>query len=251
MLEARDVVNYLDQYLRIREIPDKSLNGLQVQGKKEVRKIGLAVDACMQVFKQAREAGVDMLIVHHGLFWGALQPLVRSLYDRVRFLIENDINLYCAHIPLDVHPEVGNNAQLAQKLDLEVEYYFGNYKGTPVAVYARAPKKMAPEELHTRLKGVLGEHVRMDAFGPATFRNIGICSGAGADFIPEARSLGIEAFITGEPRHGIYYYAQEEKMHVYYGRHYETEVLGVKALGQHLEETLKLSTQFFDAPSHI
>lgn len=251
MLERKDVVNYLDQYLRVREIPDSSLNGLQVQGRNEIRTIGLAVDACLESFEQAREAGVDMLIVHHGLFWGEPQPLIGSHYERVKLLIEAGINLYCAHLPLDAHPEVGNNAQLAEKLGMQVEYYFGSYKGTPIAVYARTPRKTTAEALLEKLQQILGDHVRLDAFGPQTFRNVGICSGAGALFIPEAKNLGIDAFITGEPRHSFYHYAREEKMHIYYGRHYETEILGLQALGKHLEETLKLPTRFFATPTNI
>ena len=251
MLESKDIVNYLNQYLRIQEIQDSSLNGLQVQGRGEIKKIGLAVDACMDVFKAAQDAGVDFLIVHHGLFWGEPQRIVHSHYHRVRTLIESGINLYCAHLPLDAHPEVGNNVQLAHLLDLDVEYYFGVYKGTPIAVYARARKKLTAAELLEKLQKTLGEHVRLDEFGPKKFRNIGICSGAGASFIPEAKELGIEAFITGEPRHSFYFFTKEEKMHAYYGRHYDTETLGLKALARHLEEMFKLPTQFFDSPSNI
>ncbi len=250
-LEVKDIVHYLDEYLRIREIPDDSLNGLQVQGKKEIHKIGFAVDACVQTFEAARDAGVELLIVHHGLFWGKVEPIVHSMYERLRILIEAGINLYCAHIPLDSHPEVGNNAQIAQQLGLDIEYYFGAYKGNPVAVYARAPRKMTADELLQKLKKVIGEHVRLDGFGPKTFRNIGICSGAGASFIPEARRLGIDAYITGEPRHGFYHFGREEGMHLYYGRHYDTETIGLKALADHLQELFQLPTEFFDFPTGI
>ncbi len=250
-LERKDLVHYLDQYLRIREIPDDSLNGLQVQGSETVHKLGFAVDACEQSFRAAAEAGVDFLIVHHGLFWGKPQAVVGSHYHRLKLLIESGISLYAAHLPLDAHPEVGNNACLAEKLGLEVEYYFGQYKGTPIAVYARAPRKITAEELHAKLKQVLGDHVRMDAFGPKTFRNVGICSGAGASFITEARELGIDAFITGEPRHGFFHFAREEKMHVYYGRHYDTETLGLRALAAHLQELFQLPTVFLETPTRI
>ncbi|RMD95033.1 MAG: Nif3-like dinuclear metal center hexameric protein [Calditrichaeota bacterium] len=251
MLATKDIVNYLDEYLRIREIKDDSLNGLQVQGRPEVEKLGFAVDASLDAFEAARAANVDLLIVHHGLFWGREQPITHSHYHRIRLLIESGLNLYCAHLPLDAHPEVGNNAQLASQLDLDVEYYFGQYKGTPIAVYARARKKLHAGELLEKLKTVVGEHVRLDEFGPQTFRNIGICSGAGASFIPEAKQLGMEAFITGEPRHSYYNYSKEEKMHIYYGRHYDTETLGLKALADHLQDLFKLPTQFFDLPSFI
>jgi len=250
-MERDDVVHYLDQYLRIREIADDSLNGLQVQGKNEIRKIGFAVDACVESFKAAQENGVDFLIVHHGLFWGNALPLTGSHYRRIRLLLQADLNLYCAHLPLDVHPEVGNNAQIARLLDLEVEYYFGEYKGTPVAVHARSPKKLTAQALLEKLQAVIGKHVRLDAFGPEQFRRIGICSGAGASMIPEAKRLGMEAFITGEPRQGFYHFSQEEQMHIYYGRHYDTETVGIKALAKYLEDLFELPTEFFDIPTYI
>lgn len=250
-MKALDLVNYLDQYLRVNEIKDASLNGLQVQGREDVGKIGFAVDACLQSFGAAREAGVDFLIVHHGLFWGSEQPVTGSHYQRLRLLFDAGINLYCAHLPLDAHPEVGNNAQLAKVLELDIEYYFGDYKGTPIAVFARAGSKLTAEQLHKRLQQQIGEHVRLDAFGPAKFRNIGICSGAGASLLPEAKRIGIEAFITGEPRHSFYHFSREEGVHVYYGRHYDTEVIGLKALAAHLEELFDQSTTFIDTPTKI
>lgn len=250
-MDTKDIVNYLDHYLRTREIRDASLNGLQVQGKPEVSKIGFAVDACLESIRAAVDSQVDLLIVHHGLFWGREQAITGSHYERIRALIEAEINLYCSHLPLDAHPEVGNNAQLARALDLDVEYYFGDHMGTPIAVYARTRSKMSADVFLETVRRVLGPHVRLDAFGPETFRNVGICSGAGASLLPEARQLGIEAFITGEPRHSYYHFSKEEKIHVYYGRHYDTEIWGLKALDEHLQELFKLPTEFFDIPSEI
>lgn len=250
-METKDIANYLDQYLRIREIRDASLNGLQVQGKPEIAKIGFAVDACIESFEAANQAGVDFLIVHHGLFWGKEQPVTGSNYARIKSLIASGMNLYCAHLPLDAHPEVGNNAQIANALDLEIEYYFGDYQGTPIAVYGRTKTKMAADDFLKDVRKLLGDHVRLDAFGPATFRNVGICTGVGASLLPEAKSLGIEAFITGEPRHSFYHFTKEEGMHVYYGRHYDTETIGLKALAGHLRELFDLPTEFFDVPTEI
>ncbi len=250
-MDTKDLVAYLDQFLRINEIRDASMNGLQVQGTSEVNKIGFAVDACVDSFKAAKEAGVDMLIVHHGLFWGEPLAVTGSHYLRMRALIEWDLNLYAAHLPLDAHPEVGNNAQLAQAMDLQIEYYFGEYSGTPIAVFARSDRKITAQELLQRAQKAIGDHVRLDAFGPDEFRNIGICSGAGASMLPEAKKIGIDAFITGEPRHGFYHFSKEESMHVLYGRHYDTETIGLKALADHLEDLFELDTEFFDIPTEI
>ncbi len=250
-MEAKDIANYIDQYLRVPEIKDASLNGLQVQGKTEITKIGYAVDACVESFQKAKEQGVDFLMVHHGLFWGQEQAIVGSHYARVRLLIESGMNLYCAHLPLDAHPEVGNNAQLAKALDLSVEHYFGEYRGTPIAVYARSDTKITAEQLLARLKKVVGDHARLDAFGPKKFRNIGICSGSGTSLLPEAKRMNLDAFITGETRQNFYHFTQEEGIHALYGRHYDTEIIGLKALAAHLEEIFELPTVFLDAPTRI
>lgn len=250
-METKDIVNYLDQYLRVREIRDASLNGLQVEGTATTEKIGFAVDACLETFRAAAKANVDLLIVHHGLFWGKVLPVTGSHHARLKSLLSAKMNLYCAHLPLDAHPEVGNNAQIAKALNLDIEYYFGDYGGTPIAVYGRAKKRLTAEAFHQDVKNLLGEHVRLDAYGPKYFRKIGICSGAGASLIPEAHSLGIEAFITGEPRHSFFHYTKEERLHAFYGRHYDTETIGLQALSAHLTELFELPTEFFHAPSEI
>jgi len=250
-MKTQDLTNYLDQYLRTQEIPDTSLNGLQVQGAKKVTKIGYAVDACLDSIKAAAAEKVNYLIVHHGLFWGHEQTITNSHHKRIEALIKNNINLYCSHLPLDIHPEVGNNAVLATKLSLAVEYYFGEFRGTPIAVHARSKSKLTAEKLGERLRKVLGDHVRVDAFGPKEFKTVGICTGAGASFFPEAKKIGISAFITGEPRHSFYHFSKEENMHACYGRHYDTETLGLHALADHLAEISGIPHTFFDFPSDI
>ncbi|MCA9733477.1 Nif3-like dinuclear metal center hexameric protein [candidate division KSB1 bacterium] len=250
-ITTKDLTNYLDQYLRVKEIRESAINGLQVQGKEKINKIGFAVDACLESFAAAKEAGVDMLIVHHGLFWGREQALIGSHFYRIKALLKEEINLYAAHIPLDAHPEVGNNARLAALLELEIDMYFGDYGGTPVAVLGHSSDKLTAAQLHNKLKKAIGDHVRLDAFGPEIIRHVGICSGAGASLIPEAKSIGADAFITGEPRQGFYHFSQEEGMHIFYGRHYNTETIGLKALAEHLEELFEIETLFFDVPTNI
>lgn len=250
-IAANDLTNYLDQYLRISDFNESAINGLQVQGKEQVRKIGFAVDACMASFLAAMDANVDMLIVHHGLFWGHEQAITGSHFERIRVLIESGISLYAAHLPLDAHPEVGNNARLAQELGLEIDQYFGHYNGTPIAILGHSLKKIDAPTLKSNLQKIIGEHVRLDRFGPEDIHRIGICSGAGANLIPEAKSLGAEAFITGEPRQSYFHFAREEKIHVLYGRHYDTETIGLKTIAAHLAELFQLESQFFDIPTNI
>ncbi len=251
VIETTDLTKYLDQYLRINEFAESAINGLQVQGRPQIRKIGFAVDACLASFQAAKKSGADMLIVHHGLFWGHEQALIGSHFHRLRLLMEAEINLYAAHLPLDAHPEIGNNARLAQELGLEIDRYFGDYNGTPIAVLGASPAKTDAATLKKKLQALIGNHVRLDSFGPDEFRHIGICSGAGANLIPQAKSIGAAAFITGEPRQGYYHFAREEGMHVFYGRHYDTETIGLKALAAHISASFQLETEFFDIPTKI
>ncbi len=250
-MNRRELVSYLDELLNVHAIPDASLNGLQVEGKAEVELVGLAVDACAEIFHQAVAAQVDLLIVHHGLFWGKPEPLVGSHLRRVKLLLDAGLNLYAAHLPLDLHPEVGNAAQLAQLLGLQAVAGFGEYQGVKVGVEARPDQPMAFEELVSRVKEKVNAEARVDAFGPAVVRRVGIVTGSGASVLPEAIATGLDTFITGEPRHSSFHPSREEGVNCIYAGHYCTETLGVKALGSRLEQVFGLGTRFFDFPTGL
>lgn len=246
-----DVVRYSDEYLRTACIGDwpNALNGLQVENSGRVRKIGAAVDASTRTFVAAAEAGVDLLLLHHGLFWSGLQPITGGYARQLRLLFERDIAVYSAHLPLDVHASVGNNAQLAAALGFEETEPFFETKGQLIGVKIRA--SVAREELHARLERSLGEPVQMFAFGPAETRNIGIVTGgAGGEVYAVARE-GIDTFITGEAPHSAAVAAEEAGINLLLGGHYATETFGVKALAAHLAQRFNLPWEFISAPTGL
>ena len=251
-MKRQDLVAYLDELLDVRSIPDASLNGLQVQGAAEVASVGLAVDACEEIFRQAIDAGVELLIVHHGLFWGnKMEAIVGGHFRRIKMLLEGDINLYAAHLPLDAHLEVGNAAQLAQLLGLQPVSGFGDYQGVQVGVEAKPAEELPFEELAGRVQESLNPEARIDAFGPPGVRRVAIVTGSGASLLPQAVEAGLDAFITGEPRHSSFHYTLEEHINCIYAGHYCTETLGVRALGARLKQAFDLRTHFFDFPTGL
>ena len=251
MPTVTDIVEYADQYLRIAECGDWShaLNGLQVENSGRVTKIGAAVDASSRTFAAAQSEGVDLLIVHHGLFWPGVQPITGPLRRQLAFLFEHDIALYSAHLPLDVHPLVGNNAQLAAALGLETTEPFLEAKGQLVGLKATA--QIARDDLVRRLENSLGSLVKAFAHGPAQTERIGVVTGgAGSEIYAVARE-GVDTFVTGEAPHWAAVAADELGINLLLGGHYATETFGVKALAGHLSERFGLPWKFVDAPTGL
>lgn len=248
-LEA--LVDYLDEYLRITEVPDYSnaLNGLQVQNSGEVTRIAAAVDASEASIREAAERGCDLLLVHHGLFWDGNRPVTERRYRRLRLLFEHDIAVYGAHLPLDVHPEVGNNVVLARELGIEIDGEFGDYRGTPVGIQGTLEVKR--EVLLARLDEVLGGRVQLLPGGPERLRRVGVLTGGGGGMIGDAIAAGLDALVTGEGAHHTYFDAVEGGINVYYGGHYATETWGVRALADHLADRFGLPTEFIDLPTGL
>jgi dinuclear metal center YbgI/SA1388 family protein len=256
------LVAYLDEYLRIKQIPDEAnaVNGLQVENSGQVGGIVAAVDA-----SQATIDGViatlepgqppPILLVHHGLLWDGNVPLTGRRYRRVAALLDHDIPLYSAHIPLDVHPEVGNNAVLAERLGIRVEGWFGSYRGIAMGVWGHAPASLTTRDsialeldrvLHT-LKG----SATLIPGGPERPARIGIITGAAGNMIGEARAAGLDTYISGEGPHHTYFDAMEWGLNVVYAGHYATETLGVQAIASHLAERFDLDWDFHDHPTGL
>jgi dinuclear metal center YbgI/SA1388 family protein len=250
-MDRTELVHYLDEYLRIAEIPDDSKNGLQVEGRAEVHRVALAVDACLAAFVQAREAGADFLIVHHGLFWGNYHPLAGVHLRRIRALLEPEVTLYAAHLPLDAHPEVGNNAVLARLLDLQDTAPFGEYQGVGIGLQGRLPQPTSAEDLSRQVQARLDAPVVLQAYGPPLVRRMGVISGGGADLVRQAAAAGLDLYLTGERSHTFAHDAEEAGIHVLFAGHYVTETTGIKALGQHLAERFGLETVFLDLPTGL
>jgi dinuclear metal center YbgI/SA1388 family protein len=251
-MKRDDLVTWLDDLLDIRAYPDDpSLNGLQVEGTSEVAKVALAVDASLNAFEQAAELGADMLITHHGLFWGPARAVTGAFKRRLAFLIERDISLYAAHIPLDAHREVGNNWGLARILKLEQLEGFATFKGMPIGCKGRFPQGIDLHDLADRIEKALGESVLVHAGGDMTVRSLGIVSGAAAWDVVTAHEEGLDAFLTGEPKHDVFHEVFERGMNALYAGHYMTETVGVNLLGERLRATFGLDTEFLLLPTGL
>ena len=248
-MQLAELVGYLDGYLGIAGVPDAptAMNGLQVANSGTVSRVAAAVDASERTLSEAVKWGADLLLVHHGLFWSGSQPVTGRRYRKLKLLLDHDLAVYSAHLPLDVHPEVGNNAVLARHLGLELRGTFAREDSVDVGVWGDLDIRR--EALCARLDEVLGVRVRLVAGGPEKVRRVGVVTGSGARAIGEAAALGLEALVTGEGPHHTYFDALEEGVNVYYGGHYATETWGVRALAQHLESRFGLPWEFLDFPT--
>jgi dinuclear metal center YbgI/SA1388 family protein len=241
--ELQSLVDYCDRRTRRAAFKDApgAFNGLQVANNGRVTRIGAAVDAGAVPFQQAVAAGVDFLIVHHGMYWDMPRPLTGGVYDRVATLIKGNCALYSNHLPLDGHPQIGNNALLARQLGLNRSRPFLVRDGEAIGCIADTPLPRA------RLRAQLEKHyarvVAME-FGAATPGGVAFCSGAGNSAVPELAAAGVDTLVTGELREEWFNRAQEEKLNLYCCGHYATEVHAVQALAAELAKKFKLPWQF-------
>ena len=251
-MKRDELVAYLDDYLHIGEIADYGPQGLQVEAdNKEVERIALAVDVAPPVIEAAAAWRADMLLVHHGILWRNVECIAGPLGQRVRLLLHHDINLYAAHLPLDAHNEVGNNAVLAQMLGLEVTNWWCAPKGTPIGVLGTMMEAITLAQLVTLVEEKLHTKVRLLAHGPEVVKKVAIISGFGADNVAEAKLLGADTFLTGETSHTHYWAAADYGLNIVYAGHYATETVGVQALGLHLADQFGLDVKFFDFPTEM
>ncbi len=251
-----ELVKYMNDLLKVDETPDypTAVNGLQVEGGAEVTKILTAVDGSVSSCRAAVECGADMLIVHHGIFWPGLRPVTGPLKEKIAPLLAAGISLYSSHLPLDAHPELGNNALLMNLLGLEATERFGDFKGVQIGYQAECDLSL--KELKEKLtnglaKGINDTKVSLVQAGPKKVRRLAVVSGGGASALEEAKEAGIDTFITGECAHHNYLEAEELGMNLLYAGHYATETLGVRALGEHLAEKFGLKNEFFDHPTGL
>ncbi len=249
-MNRTELTQYLDEYLRIHEIEDRSDNGLQVAGPENITHVAFAVDACQASFEAAVTAGAHMLIVHHGLFWGQVKRLVGIHYRRVKTLLDGGVALYAAHLPLDAHPEVGNNAQLARLLDLSPTP-FGDYHGVTIGMTATLPTPLPLAEFVARVTDRLGPPLRVYDLGPPQVRRIALISGGAMSLLPQVAEAGCDTFLTGETSHTFYHDTREHSLNVICAGHYATETVGLKALMRHLQDKFDLETVFLDLPTGL
>lgn len=250
-MKTLDLVNYLNEYLHVAAIEDRSNNGLQVEGTSEVNTLAFAVDACLASFEAARDVQAQLLITHHGLFWSEVTLLTGPHFKRIKTLLDANINLYAAHLPLDEHTEVGNNVELCRLLGLMDIQPWGRYKSSPAGYGGLLPQPMALNDLAAQIDRLLSTHSRVLNFGPPIVDRVAVSSGGAAMFIPQVQAAGYSTYFSGETSHSKYHDAKDYGLNVIYAGHYATETVGLKALARHLTQQFNLHTVFIDLPTGL
>ncbi|MEQ9823725.1 MAG: Nif3-like dinuclear metal center hexameric protein [Puniceicoccaceae bacterium] len=246
MASLQPITHYCNKRTRTHEIPDYpgAKNGLQIENNGTVTHIGAAVDASLQVFESAVERGVDFLIVHHGPFWAPVSPLTGPRYRKFFHAMQHNLAVYGSHLPLDAHPEIGNNVCLAQKLGLQPTGQFAPYEGVPIGWYcdAELPRETLTERLHEQFPRTVAM-----MHGPQQLRRIGILTGSGGDALTRLAADGIDTLITGECSQHHFALSQELGVNLYTCGHYDTEVFAVQRLAAEVAEQFALPWSFIDS----
>ena len=251
--QLQDAIAELDQLLRPGRFKDYCPNGLQFPGKSEIRRLATGVTASAELFEQAIAAQADLLVVHHGLFWGSTAtPIDPRMKRRLKLLFDSDMSLAAYHLPLDAHPEVGNNALIARALGADTLKPFALHDGEPIGFIAHFPGKgIDAKDLFARVTDLTHRSPLVFDAGPEQVSSLAIVSGAGNDYLADAVTAGVDAFLTGEPAERVMSEAREARIHFIAAGHYATETFGVKALGEHLSERFELEHTFIDVPNPV
>ena len=253
MAKLSEIVQFLDAYLDTKNVKDDSWNGLQFEGKPEVNNILFAVDAGIQTFEKAVELNVDMVVVHHGLFWVPANPSIKDfMKKRLDILFKHEISVYASHLPLDKHPESGNNAQLLKILGFEKEKEFGFYHGESISFIGKTTKPKSIQEIENILKTELGATYKALPFGKKEIKTIAVCSGGGANYgmLNEAIEAGADLYLTGDSTE-MYHMAKDIGINIIFAGHHATETVGVKALSKVVKEKLGVEVVFVDIPTGL
>jgi len=249
-----EILDEIDGLLEPERFDDYCVNGLQVPGADEVATVATAVSATADVFALAADAGADLLVVHHGLFWGdGVRAIDTMLHRRLSLLLEADIALAAYHLPLDAHPQLGNNALLAGALGADASEPFARHRGEAIGRLARLPGDgVGLSQLAARIREATArEPLVLAAPGEGPVRTLAVVTGAGADYLPEAAAAGADALVTGEVAERSMALARELGVHLIAAGHYATETFGVRRLGEHLAQRFGLAHAFIDAPNPI
>jgi dinuclear metal center YbgI/SA1388 family protein len=252
MTQLSDIIAYLDDLLEAPDFPDYGPNGLQVPGREEVTTVATGVSAHRQLFERAAEAGAQLVIAHHGLFWDfhprSLSPPMK---ERLRVLFDNEIALAGYHLPLDAHPEVGNNALICAALGLERAEPFGEHKGRSIGFVGRSGEGISFGELRERCAGAFEQEPFVWECGPERVHSVAIVSGGAPSSFGDAIALGVDAFLTGETAEHVMASARENGVHFIAGGHYATERFGIRRLGELVAERFGIDHQFVEIPNPI
>ena len=246
-MKLNKITAHLDKLLKLDQFTDGSNNGLQVANKGNVTRIACGVDASLEFLEAAYAQGANMVICHHGISWGDSLKYITDLnYKRIAYLIEHDMALYAAHLPLDAHPRYGNNAQICKALKLQDITPFGEYGGTTIGFSGKLPKAVSYNKFKQQVKKVMQNELQTMDFGKKTVRSVAVVSGGAAAEVADAGQDGIDVYLSGEPTLQGYNLAKEYGINAIFAGHYATEVFGVKALGKMLTTKFKLKADFID-----
>jgi dinuclear metal center YbgI/SA1388 family protein len=252
-MDRDHLVAYLDDLLEVDTLQDVGVNGLQVAGRQEVERLATAVSASAELFSQAADWEADAVLVHHGLLWREDDPprVTGSFRQRLRLLLEHDLNLIAYHLPLDRHPAHGNAAVLARELGLEQLEPFGSFGGVALGVAGVFPDPLPAEDLFVLLRQVCGQEPQIFPGGPERVASVGIVTGGAPTAFEEAVASGLDAYITGEAREWVLHRAAEDGVHFIAAGHYATERFGVRSVGEFLAKRFDLEVRFFDLPNPV
>ena len=252
-MKIKELDSYFRGFLAIDDLAgtDFSKNGVQVENSADINCIAFAVDACMETFKRAKEAGAQMVFVHHGLFWGHEQTLTGTHYQRLKFLIENNIALYAAHLPLDIHPELGNNVALAKAAGLTDLKPFGEYRGIKVGVKGTFKIPVTTAQVLSDLGYDSSELLACLSFGKEKNITGAVITGGGEHDVAAAIDEDVDLYITGDAAHVVYHTCLENRINMISAGHYRTEVYGVQNVAEKVSEELGLKTLFIDVPTGL
>lgn len=252
-LSTKELVSYLNNLLEIERFKDYGPNGLQIPGKETVGKIATTVSANLATIEAANAIGADILIAHHGLLWD-FQPryLTKNMAGRLKAALASDLNVAMYHLPLDAHPEFGNNALITKSLGCEEIKQFGSHRGNAIGIYGSFPDGGIPaSELFKRVTTLTEREPLIFDFGPKNIQTVGVISGAAASNIGDAISLELDAFITGEPAEHVMAEASEAGINFIAAGHYATETFGIKRIGEIVSEHFQIESNFIDIPNPI
>ncbi|MDO9548494.1 MAG: Nif3-like dinuclear metal center hexameric protein [Candidatus Marinimicrobia bacterium] len=250
-MQRNEILKYLDELLDVSSFSDYGPNGLQVEGRDEIKTIVTAVSASVELFEKAIEMQADAVLVHHGIIWNFERPVYRGGYkQRVKLLLEKDINLFGYHLPLDAHMKYGNAAQIAELLGLVEIQPFGEHEGNMVGV--RAKMLATPyADIFEVIKRAINPDALLFPFGPKLLEHVGIITGGAQKDIKQAILADMDMYITGEASEFVMHLAKEEKIHFVAAGHYATERFGIRALGNHLSGKFNLKVEFIDIPNPV
>lgn len=246
-----EIVAYLDRELKTHSIPDYpgAVNGLQLANPGQVARVVAAVDASLPVVKAAAEGGPGLLIVHHGMFWQGVMPVTGAFYAKLKIAMDAGLAIYSSHLPLDVHPELGNNMLLARAVGMTGIQPFFDHKGVTIGV--RGDWQGNREALRQVLETVLGSSVHVCPGGEEAISKVGLITGGAGSEVAKVAAAGVDCFITGEGPHWSYPLAEELGLNVFYAGHYATETFGVRALAQRISEEFTIPWDFVSRPTGI